>query len=349
MKPVINKIPVFDATKGTKVTFKTDTQIYSYYIDIKNEISGQGFGKLATVIDKSKTFKHTIPANELENNNIYSISVKIKAIDSKTYTSDAQIFKCIPTPSFSLTIDDGSQEYTSMSSFLNIGVNYSDNSSEGFEEQLNEFYIDVKDEYGNEFYKSDVIYDIDSTVEVNRLNNEVTYTVIGYGTTIGGMKLETQPVTLHVDYEDCKDSSMLSAYNDKKNGCIILKSKLGGVTYDIKHSTSFNPLKLSNNNELKYKGNPIVNGDFSLLVKYKPTINNVCFLKLNNGEIKVNYRLNDSNTPYFEIVSENNKSIIITKDLDGNIFSPINEIPYYYIVNLYRKDNEIFAKIKEWR
>lgn len=352
MKPILSKLPVFDATKDVEGTFRTGTQIYSYKITIENEISGYGYVIQEMVYNKAKTFKYTIPANTLENNNTYSICIKIKeTISSKEYISDTQIIKCVPTPFFSLSIDYGTQ-YTLRSSFIDVGVKYTDNASEGFEEQLNEYFITVADTNGNEIYRSDLIYDIDDNVEIANLTNGNTYIVTGYGTTIGGMKLETNPVTVYVNYEECKDSSVLSAYNDKKNACIRLKSKVNGIIYDIDNEPSFSPQFDLTGNRLRYNQGLTIDGDFSLLIKYRPTIYNVCFLKINNEEIRVNYRLTDEHIPYFEVITKD-KSVIINKNSDGNIFSSIGNLEdinsYGYTIQLSRKDNQIYTKIKEWR
>lgn len=352
MKPIINKIPVFDATKGFQNgVFRTGSQIDSYKLQIYDMTDSVIIYNSGTISGNINNF--VIPKNVLNNNNTYLVYI-IVSENNKEYKSDALVIKCVPTPSFKLNIDYGTQ-YTLRSSFIDVGVKYTDKTSEGFEEQLNEYFITVteKDENGsnNEVYRSDIIYDIDDTVEVANLTNKKTYIVTGYGTTIGGMKLETNPVTVYVNYEECKDSSVLSAYNDRKNGCIRLESKVNGVVYDIDNPPTFNPFDLTGNT-LRYNKGLDINGDFSLLLKYRPTIPNICFLKLNNGEIRVNYRLTDVNVPYFEVITKD-KSVIINNNSDGNIFSSIDSLSninsYGYTIQLSRKDNQIYTKIKEWR
>ena len=355
MKPIINKIPVFDAAKEIEVTFKTDTQIMSFDVEIYDENDTELIYNNVGNINKQNKF--IIPPNVLTNNRVYIIYISITEKPTnqygshKKFVSDPQQIKCVPTPSFSLNIDYNTQ-YTLRSSFLDVGIKYTDNASEGFEEQLNEYFITVADTNGNEIYRSDLIYDIDNNVGIVNLANGNTYIVTGYGTTIGGMKLETNPVTVYVNYEECKDSSVLSAYNDRKNGCVRLESKIDGVVYDIDNEPSFSPQFDLTGNRLRYNQGLAIDGDFSLLVKYRPTIYNVCFLKLNNGGIRVNYRLTDEHIPYFEVITKD-KSVIINKNSDGNIFSSIGNLAainsYGYTIQLSRKDNQIYTKIKEWR
>ena len=353
MKPIINKIPVFDATKGIEVTFKTDTQIMSFDVEIYDENDTELIYNNVGNINKQNKF--VIPPNVLTNNRVYiiylSITEAINQNDRHKFVSDPQQIKCIPTPSFSLNIDYNTQ-YTFRSSFLSVGIKYTDNTSKGFEEQLNEYFITVADLDGNEIYRSDLIYDIDDNVEIANLTNGNTYIVTGYGTTIGGMKLETNSVTVYVNYEECKDSSVLSAYNDRKNACIRLESKVNGIIYDIDNEPSFSPQFDLTGNRLRYNQGLTIDGDFSLLIKYRPTIYNVCFLKLNNGEIRINYRLTDNNVPYFEVITKD-KSVIINKNSDDNIFSSIGNLEeinsYGYTIQLSRKNNQIYTKIKEWR
>lgn len=353
MKPIINKIPVFDATKGIEVTFKTDTQIMSFDVEIYDENDTELIYNNVGNINKQNKF--LIPPNVLTNNRVYiiylSITEAINQDDRHKFVSDPQQIKCIPTPSFSLNIDYSTQ-YTLRSSFLSVGIKYTDNTSEGFEEQLNEYIITATDTNGNEIYRSDLIYDIDDNIEIANLTNGNTYIVTGYGTTIGGMKLETNSVTVYVNYEECKDSSVLSAYNDRKNACIRLESKVNGIIYDIDNEPSFSPQFNLTGNRLRYNQGLTIDGDFSLLVKYRPTIYNVCFLKIKNEEIRVNYRLTDKYIPYFEVITKD-KSVIINKNSDGNIFSSIGNLEdinsYGYTIQLSRKDNQIYTKIKEWR
>ena len=354
MKPIINKIPVFDAAKGIEVTFKTDTQIMSFDVEIYDENDTELIYSNVGNINKQNKF--VIPPNVLTNNRIYIIYLSItEAINQdgwhKIFVSDPQQIKCVPTPSFSLNIDYNTQ-YTLRSSFLDVGIKYTDNASKGFEEQLNEYFITATDTNGNKIYRSDLIYNIDDNVGIVNLTNGNTYIVTGHGTTIGGMKLETNPVTVNVNYEECKDSSVLSAYNDRKNGCIRLESKIDGVVYDIDNEPSFSPQFDLTGNRLRYNQGLTIDGDFSLLLKYRPTIYNVCFLKLNNGEIRINYRLTDNNVPYFEVITKD-KSVIVNKNSDGNAFSSIGNLEeinsYGYTIQLSRKNNQIYTKIKEWR
>lgn len=349
MKPIINKIPVFDATKGFQNgVFRTGSQIDSYKLQIYDMTDSVIIYNSGVISGNINNF--AIPKNVLNNNNTYLVYI-IVSENNKEYKSDALVIKCVPTPSFSLNIDYNTQ-YTLRSSFLDVGIKYTDNASEGFEEQLNEYFITVADTNGNEIYRSDLIYDIDDNVEIVNLTNGNTYIVTGHGTTIGGMKLETNPVTVLVNYEECKDSSVLSAYNDRKNGCIRLESKVDGVVYDIDKNPIFNPQFDLTGNALRYNQGLSIQGDFSLLLKYRPTIPNICFLKLNNGEIRVNYRLTDVNIPYFEVITKD-KSVIINNNSDGNIFSSIDSLSninsYGYTIKLSRKDNQIYIKIKEWR
>ena len=224
MKPIINKIPVFDATKGFQNgVFRTGSQIDSYKLQIYDMTDSVIIYNSGTISGNINNF--VIPKNVLNNNNTYLVYI-IVSENNKEYKSDALVIKCVPTPSFKLNIDYGTQ-YTLRSSFIDVGVKYTDKTSEGFEEQLNEYFITVteKDENGgnNEVYRSDIVYNIDDTIEIANLTNKKTYIVTGYGTTIGGMKLETNPVTVYVNYEECKDSSVLSAYNDRKNAFEVLK------------------------------------------------------------------------------------------------------------------------------
>lgn len=349
MKPIINKIPVFDATKGFQNgVFRTGSQIDSYKLQIYDMTDSVIIYNSGTISGNINNF--AIPKNVLNNNNTYLVYI-IVSENNKEYKSDALVIKCVPTPSFKLNIDYGTQ-YTLRSSFIDVGVKYIDNASEGFKEQLNEYFITVTDTNGNEIYRSDLIYDIDDNVEIVNLTNGNTYIVTGYGTTIGGMKLETNPVTVNVNYEESKDSSVLSAYNDRKNACIRLESKIDGVVYDIDNEPSFNPQFDLTGNRLRYNQGLAIDGDFSLLIKYRPTIYNICFLKLNNGEIRINYRLTDNNVPYFEVITKD-KSVIVNKNSDGNAFSSIGNLEeinsYGYTIQLSRKNNQIYTKIKEWR
>ena len=345
LNPIINKIPIFDATNGIEVTFKIDTQISTFDIEIYNETNTKSVYKESfTDVQKNKFI---IPANALDNNKVYVLYLSVTEANEtngwyRIFVSDPQLIRCVPTPSFKLNIDSET-EYILKSSYIDVGVVYKNDSSDIYKEKLNEYYVTATDTDGNEVYRSDIIYNINNTVEIPSLVNGKKYTVHAYGTTVGGMKLETS-VNIYVNYTECTDSSLLSAENDRKNACVRLKSKISGVIYDIDKEPSYLESYLDfgvnlKDNTLTYKRLNL-SGDFCLFTKFIPVKPNVCFLKVGNN-IRLNYRVNNQNKPYFEVITKN-KSVIINKEYSGNEF---NLDSNYYVIRLARENNQIIVQI----
>ena len=345
MIPVVNKIPIFDATKGVEVTFKIDTQISTFDVEIYDETNSRSIYK-ESFTDTRKN-KFTIPANALNNNKAYVLYLSVTEANEtngwyRIFVSDPQLIRCVPTPSFKLNIDSET-EYTLKSSYMDIGIVYKNDSSDVYKEKLNYYYVTATDTDGNEVYRSDIVYNINDTVEIPNLVNGEKYTVHAYGTTVGGMKLETS-VNIYVNYTKCTDSSLLSAENDRKNACVRLNSKIDGVVYDIDKEPSYSQFKFDfgvnlEDNILTYKRLNL-SGDFCLFTRFRPVKSNVCFLKVGNN-IRLNYRINNQNKPYFELITKN-KSVIIDKEHSGNEF---NLDSNYYVIRLARENNQIVVQI----
>ena len=103
LKPIINKIPVFDADKGFQNgVFRTGSQIDSYELQIYDMTDSVIKYNSGTISGNINNF--VIPKNVLDNNNKYLVYI-IVSENNEEYKSDALVIKCVPTPSFSLNID----------------------------------------------------------------------------------------------------------------------------------------------------------------------------------------------------------------------------------------------------
>lgn len=292
MKPIIKNVPAFDVADGVTVTFMTDFQIASCGIEIWDE----GHSKMvcSTPNNSTNVNKFTIPPNAsgLKNGNSYLLYIKVIEFGGakREYKSDPVIIKCITKPSFNLSVlgSSGTGYFTIPSSVLNVGVNYS--QADG--ELLNEYKVFVYDAHEtNLICESETVYDVDSSVEINDLANNTAYVFYAIGKTVNGMQIETQHRIGRVTYKECADPSVLTAENDYKNARVILKSNINGVGYTTKRSPSFTPKLDLTDNTLEYNKGLNIEGDFSMLIKFRPTSFNSQVLNINNGEVTLNFKV----------------------------------------------------------
>ncbi len=376
MKPIICDLPAFDKTLGTTGTFITSGQIYQHEVIIRDIKTNAILYRKKSPPNK-KLNRFNIPSfpedgSAVKNGCFYRLCIKVweNQIDAEndvnSYESDDKIIKCVSVPHFQLDIFSEENIYELKSTSMPVGVVYSVGESRkendgGEEELLNEYFITLCDSEGNNIFKSKTVYNINEKIEINNLENDKTYTVTAYGKTINGMEISTIPVTVNVNYEPCKDSSVLSVENDKKNACIKIKSHIRNVLYNTEKPPLFeqNPnlgthINLSGN-KLKYYDGINVKGDFSLFLKYKPSSLRESILSINNGEIKLNFKTtsaqNSTCKPFFEFYSEN-KMVIIEKDEFQNKFTEFSDISDInsrgYEIKIARVGKVLKIKIKDW-
>lgn len=377
MKPIICDLPAFDKTLGTTGTFITSGQIYQHEVIIKDIKTNAILYRKKSPPNK-KLNRFEIPSfpedgSAVKNGCFYRLCIKVweNQIDAEndvnSYESDDKIIKCVSVPHFQLDIFSEENIYELKSTSMPVGVVYSSDDTgagdnDGSEKELlNEYYIILSDSEGNHIFKSKTVYDINEKVEINDLENSKRYTVTGYGKTINGMELATAPVTVNVSYEPCKDSSVLSVENDKKNACIKIKSHIRNVLYNTEkpplfeqHSSLGTHLNLSGN-KLKYYDGINVKGSFSLFLKYRPSSLKESILSINNGEIKLNFKTtsaqNSAYKPFFEFYT-GNKMVIVEKDEFQNHFMEFMDISDInsrgYEIKIARVNKEIKIKIKDW-
>lgn len=296
MNPIICDLPAFDKNKGTVGKFITSGQIYQHEVIIKDNKTGEElYSFLSEPNNRLNRFE--IPAfqdNTIKNGCCYQLFIKVweNQNDNKSYTSAPKIIKCASTPDFQLDITPAENTgYTLNSATLKVGVNYVPESRDAEIEQLNEYYITVKQNSdGKEIYKSRLMYNVNEQVEINDLENQEAYTVAAHGKTINGMEIKTNDVTVNIDYEPCEDTSVLTAKNDAENACILLNSSITNILYKTKKPPIYTPsVDLTDNTLEYYKGFNIAS-DFSMYIKYYPKSPDNEIINLNNNHIKVNFK-----------------------------------------------------------
>ena len=342
MKPIIDYIPIFDKNFGTNGSFITNSYITGYKIEIKDTSNVSVY--IDTVNESSNKF--TIPADtDLVNGENYILTITTYEENGKEYTSDPVIIKCCTTPEFELSVYSGA-DYFLKSTILNTTVTYSQSE----DEELNYYYVVVKDKNDKTIFTSDYIYNIQEYAEINDLNDNSIYYVTAYGKTINGMDIQSKTVKVITMFSKNELPMTLKGENNYKNASIDLGISVRNMLYRLEKAEKYTNvydrgIDLSDNT-LEYYDGFSIDDDFSMAIEYTPTSSKGTVLLLNNNEVKLFFKTLN-NSPYFEFYIKE-KMLVIDRDENDVKFSLIsNFTDHHYRIAFRRINGNFDIKIKE--
>lgn len=220
MKAVLSRvIPAFDATEDQDVSFTwTGNKAYSNRILILNSSTNE-----AIYDDTIETneLSHTIPANTLTNNTIYTCQIQVfDQNNNASDLSDKIILYCYSTPTFQFSnITDGD-----IISSLSLSPELYYYQSEGIE--LEEFIISLYDSTETEIYNSGVLYNISDIKNITGLIDKETYSIVATGTTIKNTSIATEKLYFSTSCDILPVVTVLYAENESSTGRIKLVSNI---------------------------------------------------------------------------------------------------------------------------
>lgn len=197
----VNQISAFDAATDKKINFT-----YSGNQCIANTLIIYNSATNAVVYENRVTsfaLSHTIPAGTLTNGGAYYVKITAHYMEGSTECSVASplsnVFLCLETPVWRFNnLMEGAVIHNAA---LQVTMYYEQEQND----LLDEFYIELYD-YGHVLkYRSGTRYDIEEPFEISNLDDNSTYYLRAYGTTVSGLKIDTRTtypndLMINVDY-----------------------------------------------------------------------------------------------------------------------------------------------------
>lgn len=221
-KPQLYNIDTFDANNECVVSFLWN--------------GNQSFGNICTIKEndtkkiiyqETKTtmqLKHIVPANTFTNGKSYEATIITFDIDgNESEESDAVLFHCFTTPSFSFTNIEQDQLIKNAS--YEITMDYSQIENE----LLQSWEITLYDTSRSKIQTSGVRYDEKISYTLTNLEDKKNYYLKATCMTVNGLEVSTDYLFFQVRYKYPSVYSLLTLENVKNDGYIKLRSNIRAV------------------------------------------------------------------------------------------------------------------------
>lgn len=222
MKPILYNIQSFDASQELTIHFQWN--------------GNQSFGNICTIkendtniivyqaAESTMQLKHTVPANTLINGKSYNVRIATLDLDSNISTySDAVLFYCLSTPSF--TFDNLDENQIVQNAFYQVTMTYDQIENE----PLQSWEITLYDVSKSKIQSSGINYSDTIKCTLINLEDNQNYYIKASCLTLNGMETETEFIPFSVNYKQPAVYSILTLENIKNNGYIKLQSNIRAV------------------------------------------------------------------------------------------------------------------------
>ena len=227
--PLIHSVSAFDPSYEHAFEFTySGNQVFSNRAIITDNGTQ---AEVYNVLQEGQKWNHLLPANTLEPGHSYLIQIQVYDVDGNhSNLSDAVLFYCFTTPQFYFSnIENGD---TVSSANLELNLSYEQPETEG----LNEYKYCLYDMTRSLVYTSDSFYtEKDMTHTIYGLKNDYIYYVRAIGKTTHGMDVDTGFIQIAVHYIKVASNIAFEAINDSSTGCVILKTNIIGVDFNIEN------------------------------------------------------------------------------------------------------------------
>ena len=238
VKPIVNSVVAFDATRGTTITFTANggDQVVGNQIYIvtnpsdpneQDEQERVAYNHTVTSFELS----HVIPPNAsatvtLTNGSYYKLRIRtFDSLGNYSEWSDYVPFYCYATPSLALNVNSGQTIHSSTFAF-----NLTYTQAQG--EKVNYAIINLYNSNEILIDSSGNIYDTSTPpisfppYNVSGLQNHTNYKVKATAETINGTIVETPMISFTVDYETVDNDNKLIATVNDCEGYINIRSNI---------------------------------------------------------------------------------------------------------------------------
>lgn len=310
--PALHNITVFDADYPHTFTFQ-----YSGDQVVQNRIIIRENTTFHVVYDKVQDglrLNHTIPANTLANNHIYTVQAQVFDADRHSSNlSETVSFRCSPTPQFYFTnINDGD---VLSSANLTCSLGFSQTAGDAIKEYKYYLYDSNK----SMLSASKSCYSIEpDNYTYFGLENITTYYLRAIGTTVFGFSVDTGYIRIQVKYNSIPTNIAVRSLN--KDGKIIIDVNIVSTDYDLENGSY-----LLENGELTLINNKIVYHvkdieDFSFVLKARNIpLGTFAAILCSSGCLKLSIQ-HISEQYYFKLLVNNSLSnYVLYKGIEGKV------------------------------
>ena len=287
MKPQLFNTDAWDSKKGNVVSFLWDgNQSMGNICTICDNITGEiVYQEMITTMQ----LKHEIPPNKLVNSKTYNLRIQTVDINNNvSEMSDAIVFQCLDTPSFTFDNLNG----VIRNSSFKVTMSYSQTQNE----PIQCWSIDLYDQSKSLIDSSGVMYSNSISYILQNLEDNKNYYLKAYCITLHGMEVHTDYMPFSVEYIRPALYSILSLENIKNDGFIKIQSNIKS----LECKSEKNPVSYVGDEFVDARDNTIfIDDDFALdddyIIKlsgygFKP---NTLLMQLSDRKrnIKMNYRI----------------------------------------------------------
>lgn len=295
--PSVISFPPFDPSDSYTIEFT-----YTGNQSVKNRVVITDNSTNVIVYDETQItmkLQHEIAANILTAGKQYLLQVQTFDADGNSSNlSDAVLFYCFTTPTFSFANIADNIIYKNASITLNVEYFQCENELLKSLQFLEYAYDKTL------LVQSNTMYSI-SPYSFYGLKNNTVYYFRAIGETVHGITVDTGYVKVNIEYQTLPANIIFNVENHYCDGYIQLTSGIKDIQYNFVNDnyTLENGLLILNNNSLVYQNSFDVAGDFILFVEAKK-IPLQKFLTTNDEEFSLSI-VNICDTYYCKLTVKN--------------------------------------------
>lgn len=270
IKPSINKIGVFDASKDYTIEFEYQgnqpylNEIYIFDADTNAQVYHNSI--------ETMKLMQTIPSGSLSNNKQYYIQVCVYDVNGEvSELSDSLYFWCYSTPQLSLTTLNSDGSTLINTSNYEVGVSYSQAENRKISEYVYYLYDSTKTQIyasGTKYYSTDMGNILSCPLKALESGNIYYFSIRVI--TVDNITVEIPKVKFSVDYRKPLSYSVLNVECDKKAGYMKYSTYIvmveGHATGNYKLNDGLLEIE---NGKVYYNTGFSISDDFVIGIKYK--------------------------------------------------------------------------------
>lgn len=234
MKPILHIVNAFDPRQPYTFTFSyVGNKVVKNTLIIRKLSDNDSVSPAYSNTIESNLLQHTIPASQLQHGQQYRAKIRIEdSVGIISTYSDEVTFVCFNTPTLSFNNIQQNTIIKQSSYIFELKYNYTTSASDVVSDTLMEYqvYAYSNQNCTNELLKSNVQYTngiIDNlSAYLQNLEKNNTYYIKAYGTTKYGMSVESEVISVSIEYDVPYIYSVLNAQILTNDASVLLTSNI---------------------------------------------------------------------------------------------------------------------------